>query len=860
MAGGPAGPLRTLLDVSPDYAGETQAIRADVFDVLDDSYVSVADSAAADEDTLSPDLTIVVGSTPERSEVVDDERSVPTVYCVDDPERARAIEANSDPRTTAMPWTPTRPQWEFLPAAIERVLSGVELGRYERLLGTIADGVYVLDSAGKFVQVNDSLCSLTGYSREELLGSRVELIKDSETVAEAEDALRGLLRDETARQAVLDIEILQKDGTPVPCEDRMTILRSQGEFRGTVGSLRDMSDQRHREQMLSELLSATTEMLAADSPEAIAQIVVDTAEDALGLPFSTVRYADGELVPVVSSEATKAVMPERPTYELGEGPVGTAFTEQSVLYRRVSDVEDGRDRGDLTAALYLPLGTHGTLTVGTLAQQGLSDQDQFVVQLLAQSAAAALDRIVREVELEEYEALVKSVDDMAFVVDDDDSFRLFTDPFAAFLGYGRDELEREPFDLVDDGTIEGLVTALRANDQSRSLTRAAELLDATGTKQPVRLTASPIASNEFSGIVVSVDDTSELVSAQEAVVRATTRVEQLFDTVTDPVLELKSTTEGIVVNEYNHSFARLTTAAIAGEHVSALETSLCDERLSDRIRDIVAQDRLSSDGRPDDSERDPVVVDTPNGRRDYVTRTLQADIDDRTHLFVLLTDVTDLRQRETQLAVLGRVLRHNLRNEMNVVQGFAAEIGRRSTDADIVSQANHIETASTRLLSLSETARRAQTALGSDTAYQRTHPADVIEDSVEVLGTEADDPTLSVSVDDCDDVHVSDNFAVAVAQLIENAFVHGDVPVTCSVSQSDGRVYFRVCDAGSGIPDHEWDIVTGEPDITQLRHGSGLGLWLVRWITDNHSGSLFRDTTDAGESVVGIWVPTSPAE
>lgn len=862
MLRGMAEPIRTLVDVAPGYADDSAAIRADVFDALDDSYVSVDERTATSEDPVSPELTIAVGHTPDPADATESAHAPPVVYCVDDPERARAIEANSDQLTTAMPWTPAEPRWEYLPAAIERVHSGVQLTRYEQLIETIADGVYVLDDAGRFIQVNDSLCSLTGYSREELLGSHVEIIKDPATVEEAEDALRELLRNDATQQAVLDVELRSRRGESIPCEDRMTVLRSQGQFRGTVGSLRDMSDQRHREEMLSALLSATTEMLGASAPEAVAEIIVDTAQEALDLPMSTVRYADDELVPVVSSSLTKELLPERPVYGLDEGPVGTAYTEQSAVYRRIDELDDARDRGDLTAALYLPLGTHGTLTVGTLAADGLSDQDRFVVRLLAQSAAAALDRIVREVELEEYEALVTSVDDMAFVVDEDDTFRLFTDPFATFVGHPRDDLEGTSVDLVDDGTIAGLVADLRRSDgtETRSLTRAATLVDASGTEHPVRLTASPIASHDFPGIVVSVDDTSALVSAQQAVVHATTRVEQLFDTVTDPVIELKSTTDGVVVNEYNESFARLTTSTPAGEPVSSLDTALCDERLADRIHETVVGQESGAAAPPDDSERDPVVVETPDGRRDYVTRTLQAEIDDHVHHFVLLTDVTDLRQRETQLAVLGRVLRHNLRNEMNVVQGFAGEIARRSTDDDIAAQATHIETASERLLSLSETARRAQTALGSETSYQRTDPENVVVDSVELLRDQTDEQAFAVSVADCDAIRVTDNFAVAVEQLLENAVVHGEGRVSCSASQSEGRVYFRVRDDGPGIPDHEWDIVTGEPDITQLKHGSGLGLWLVRWITDAHSGNLFRTTTADGSSEVGIWVPAAESE
>jgi len=39
----------------------------------------------------------------------------------------------------------------------------------------------------------------------------------------------------------------------------------------------------------------------------------------------------------------------------------------------------------------------------------------------------------------------------------------------------------------------------------------------------------------------------------------------------------------------------------------------------------------------------------------------------------------------------------------------------------------------------------------------------------------------------------------------------------------------RVGDNGSGIPEHERRTLAGA-DETPLRHGSGVGLWLVYWL------------------------------
>ncbi|RDZ95829.1 hypothetical protein DEQ92_21680 [Haloferax sp. Atlit-6N] len=59
-------------------------------------------------------------------------------------------------------------------------------------------------------------------------------------------------------------------------------------------------------------------------------------------------------------------------------------------------------------------------------------------------------------------------------------------------------------------------------------------------------------------------------------------------------------------------------------------------------------------------------------------------------------------------------------------------------------------------------------------------------------------------------------------------------------------VELSVTDHGTGIPEHERTVVAGDVDITQLTHGSGLGLWVAKTVADTHGGSLsFTETDDA---------------
>jgi len=99
--------------------------------------------------------------------------------------------------------------------------------------------------------------------------------------------------------------------------------------------------------------------------------------------------------------------------------------------------------------------------------------------------------------------------------------------------------------------------------------------------------------------------------------------------------------------------------------------------------------------------------------------------------------------------------------------------------------------------------------------------------------------------------HVLDN-------LVENAVVHNDAPtpvVTVGARATDTGIEVSVADNGPGIPSTERAVVeTGDEDA--LAHGSGLGLWAVKWGAVQLGGELaFEDRKPRG-TVVMIAIPT----
>jgi signal transduction histidine kinase len=209
-------------------------------------------------------------------------------------------------------------------------------------------------------------------------------------------------------------------------------------------------------------------------------------------------------------------------------------------------------------------------------------------------------------------------------------------------------------------------------------------------------------------------------------------------------------------------------------------------------------------------------------------------------------DVTARRRRTQQLSVLVRVLRHNVRNDLDVIRSRIDAARRRGDDA----VAETLAPAATQTAALLETADTANT-VQSLTAEPDHHTADLVGVAREAVERARESfPGTTVvceTVVETAETTVAEGFGRAVWELVENACEHGGQTVRVSVTRHGQFWRLSVADDGPGIPDDE-RMVLNRAVETSLEHGSGLGLWLAKWVVDASGGALtfaVDDGTDA---------------
>ena len=290
---------------------------------------------------------------------------------------------------------------EWVSYELERRDREQELGRYETIVRSVDDGVYELDDEGRFTFVNPAMCRITGYDAADLVGEHVSVVKDDDATAAAVDALlTGGASERTVESAVQ-----RKRGPPVPCEDSLTALTGSDSVRGVVGVVRDITEQKAHREMLSELVTSSRSLMQARDREEVAEMAARAVADVLGFELTTVRLFVREsdrLEPAGTTDAVAERGVVTPTYDVDEGGPGRAFVDgEMVVVGDTATVDDDRPHDVVRSALHIPMGVHGTISIGAESVDAFSDTDRQAAQLLATSAAAAANRAKREQEVRE---------------------------------------------------------------------------------------------------------------------------------------------------------------------------------------------------------------------------------------------------------------------------------------------------------------------------------------------------------------------------------------------------------------------------------------------------------------------------
>lgn len=217
-------------------------------------------------------------------------------------------------------------------------------------------------------------------------------------------------------------------------------------------------------------------------------------------------------------------------------------------------------------------------------------------------------------------------------------------------------------------------------------------------------------------------------------------------------------------------------------------------------------------------------------------------------------DVTHFVESQRQLEILDRYLRHNIRNKMNIVNGLAQLIGEQS-HSPIRDHADSIEQTGLTLLSNMEKERKVTKLLRNDSKPTTTDLMAVLQSIVTTFAHQYSDADITLSGPESIAIETIPELSTAFEELIGNAIEHNDSPsptVEITVNADVDTVTVNVADDGLGIPEMEVEVLRNADAETAIKHGQGIGLWLVYLIVNRAGGQLKFSEQESRGSVVTV--------
>ena len=463
-------------------------------------------------------------------------------------------------------------------------------------------------------------------------------------------------------------------------------------------------------------------------------------------------------------------------------------------------------------------------------------------------AVIVRDMTERRLQRRRTERFVEEADDVVTVLDTEGTITYASGSAERVLGYDPGDLVGENlFDYLHPDSREHAMEAFfECADESTDTQAECRFRSPDGEWRTVEGRCRNMLDDPaVDGILVYIRDVTE--SKKRA-----RRFESIFNQTFQFTGLLEPDGTVVEANQAIGELAGDTPADLVGEAFDEAPLWSHSDAAPERVRDMMNRAATGEFVRHEVQARGPQGFATV----DFSAKPVRDADDDVSLLVVEGRDITARQQQRRTLQVMQRVMRHNMRNDLTKLRGWTKML---QTEADAERRAEYADTVEQVLDkwdALSEKMAEIRKTLRQQDRRTQVEVTDVVENVAVTAREDNPGATVETETPAAASGPVPSKLSIAIEELVENAVGTADTStVTVGVSDiGDDWVEVRVCDDGPGIPEIEAEVLeTGEE--SPLRHGDGLGLWMVRTIVTQLGGEVSVDTGGDG-TTVSLRVPT----
>ncbi|QAU14528.1 PAS domain S-box protein (plasmid) [Halorubrum sp. BOL3-1] len=701
----------------------------------------------------------------------------------------------------------------------ERLERERELERYEAAVEGSTDMLVAADRDRRVLIANDRFRELVGQTNDEIRGSHLRDVVGEDDFEDIEPRFERTLDGEQVnyiwdttidenKTRFLDVRTYPlRDGE----DDEITVV---------VASLRDITEEKERQERLSvyeRAIKGADELMAAIDDECQYLFANEAYRRVHGLDSE--EYTQLTLREGVGEEAFKTARPY----------VERAFEGETVTYRMTRSPEVGAER--TLSIQYSPLQDESGSTWGVVT-----------------TMRDITDRKERERELRRVNQAVEASVHAIFITDPDGTITYANPAFEEMTGFSPEEARGDTPAILDSGEMSDAYFEEFWETILSGETWEAEVINRhkNGETYTANQTVAPVTGNgDIEAFVAVQTDITERKQREQRLQRQSRAIANapVGITISDPDQEDNPL---IYVNDAFVEMTGYLREEILGENCRFLQGKNTDSERVARIREAI------------DNE-EPIAIELRNYRKDGTEfwnhleiAPVRNDEGEVINYVGFQQDVTERRQHHQQLETIDRMLRHNLRNDMNVIQGHA-ELIHSETSGDVAQSAAKIGDVSYGLMETAEKEREITEILLEDPIQEEITIKPVLQRVASTVKSDHSEATITVECPEDVTVRATTQFEEALLELVENGIIHDDSDspdVAITVTRSDEKTYIDIADTGPPIPEIEQNVLDEKAEQTPVYHGTGLGLWLVKLITTRSGGTItVNENTPTGNIV-----------
>ena len=475
------------------------------------------------------------------------------------------------------------------------------------------------------------------------------------------------------------------------------------------------------------------------------------------------------------------------------------------------------------------------------------------IQALLRLRDQSLELTSKTEKLTRFKQAVEASAHGIFITDSDRTIEYVNPAFEEMTGYTEAEaLGESPAILHSDEMSDTYYDRMHETIEEGEIWES-EIVDSRkdGTQYTAYQTIAPITDDEnditaYVAVQTDVTDRKELRERLE-------RHRDIVQRLEDPIMLQDEAGQFQLVNEALTEYAGLSEGELLGNDESLFMDTEAAERIRRKKRETVeSESDINYSISPDFQQSDKEAI--------FDTKRYPFYDDDGNvaGTIAICRNVTGLKERTRQLQVLDTILRHNLRNDLTLIQGTADRI-QSQTSGELAEMAEKILTRADELMTTGEKSRAITKLLSGEPEIKERdiieavhHIADTIDGSELTADVTVEVPERAVAS--------AADVEKAIEELVRNAIIHndrGEPSVTLRVTTDEDTVQIRVIDDGPGLSEMDRDVLTTGQAVDALYHGSGLGLWLVYWAINRSNGTIDVTEVDPRGTEITVTLPVA---